>query len=102
MKSYWQEELEKWCPSTPNIIKFDDTKKNERYQQIKTLRKKGGILLTSYSMVTTERMNLTDLSYDCIIVDEGHKAKSKNTQFRRDITSLKVKGHRVILSGTPL
>lgn len=37
-----------------------------------------------------------------IVIDEGHKAKNKNTQFRRDITSLKVKGHRVILSGTPL
>ena len=69
---------------------------------MKSLRKKGGILVTSYAMITTERMNLTDMRYDIIVVDEGHKAKNKNTQFRRDITSLRVKGHRIILTGTPL
>jgi SNF2 family DNA or RNA helicase len=83
-------------------MQFDDKKKDNRYQQMKKLRKEGGILLTSYSMVSTERINLTDMRYDCIIIDEGHKVKSKNTMFRRDICSLKVKGHRVILSGTPL
>ena len=102
MKSYWEEELNKWCPESPNIMQFDDKKKDNRYQQRKKLRKEGGILLTSYSMVSTERINLTDMRYDCIIVDEGHKVKNKNTQFRRDICSLKVKGHRVVLSGTPL
>ena len=69
---------------------------------MKGIRKEGGILITSYGMVTTEIQTLTDMRYDVIVVDEGHKAKNKNTQFRRDITSLKVKGHRVILSGTPL
>lgn len=102
MKTYWEEELHKWCYDCPNITQFDDKKKANRYDQMKLIRKKGGILVTSYSMVTTERMNLSDMSYDLIIVDEGHKAKNKNTQFRRDITSLRVKGHRIILSGTPL
>ena len=69
---------------------------------MKSLRKQGGILITSYGMVTTESMNLQDIRFDCLIVDEGHKAKNKNTQFRKDISRLKVKGHRVILSGTPL
>jgi SNF2 family DNA or RNA helicase len=45
---------------------------------------------------------MSDIRYDIIIVDEGHKAKNRNTQFRKDMTRLKVKGHRVILSGTPL
>jgi SNF2 family DNA or RNA helicase len=102
MKTYWEEELNKWCIDCPNIIQFDDKKKANRYDQIKKLRKKGGILLTSYSMVTTESMNLTDMKYDIIVVDEGHKAKNKETQFRKDITALRVKGHRIILTGTPL
>ena len=46
---------------------------------MRSLRKKGGILVTSYGMITTERMNLTDMRYDIIIVDEGHKAKNRNT-----------------------
>lgn len=102
MKTYWEEELKKWCPACDNVITFDDKKKDNRYDQMKKLRKNGGILVTSYSMVSTERMNLTDMKYDIIIVDEGHKAKNRNTQFRKDITSLRVKGHRIILTGTPL
>lgn len=102
MKMYWEGELKKWCCDCTNIIQFDDKKKANRYDQMKMIRKKGGILVTSYSMVTTERMNLTDMRYDIIVVDEGHKAKNKNTQFRRDITSLRVRGHRIILTGTPL
>jgi SNF2 family DNA or RNA helicase len=27
MKSYWQQELEKWCYGCPNIIQFEDKKK---------------------------------------------------------------------------
>lgn len=103
MKNYWEEELNKWCSDCgTDIMQFDDKKKSSRYEQMKKLRKLGGILITSYGMVSTEIQNLTDMRYDIIVVDEGHKAKNKNTQFRRDITSLKVKGHRVILSGTPL
>ena len=81
---------------------MDDKKKQNRYDQIKKLRKKGGILVTSYGMITTERLNLSEIRYDVIILDEGHKAKNRNTQFRRDITNLKVKGHRLILTGPPL
>ena len=83
-------------------MQFDDKKKDNRHKQMRSLRKKGGILVTSYGMISSERINLTDMRYDIIIVDEGHKAKNRNTQFRRDISSMKVKGHRVILSGTPL
>jgi SNF2 family DNA or RNA helicase len=30
-------------------------------------------------MVSTERLNLSEIRYDVIILDEGHKAKNKNT-----------------------
>jgi SNF2 family DNA or RNA helicase len=83
-------------------MQFDDKKKDNRRVQMRSLRKKGGILVTSYGMISTERINLTDMRYDIIVVDEGHKAKNKNTLFRRDISELKVKGHRIVLSGTPL
>ena len=53
MKAYWEEELGKWCQDT-RIMQFDDKKKDSRYQQMKSLRREGGILITSYGMVTTE------------------------------------------------
>jgi len=88
MKSYWQSELTNWFSKDEDeeikITLLDDKKKSERYSQIKKLRKEGGILLTSYTMVSTERINLTEVKYDVVIIDEGHKAKNKNTQFRKD------------------
>ena len=69
---------------------------------MRTLRKKGGILVTSYGMVTTEKINLSEMRYDLVVVDEGHKAKNINTELRRNLVALRVKGIRIILSGTPL
>ena len=69
---------------------------------MKTIRRKGGILVTSYGMVTSERINLSELRYDLVVVDEGHKAKNINTELRRNLVALRVKGIRLALSGTPL
>ena len=66
------------------------------------MKKKGGILITSYGMVTSERINLSEMRYDVLVVDEGHKAKNINTELRRNLVALRVKGHRLILTGTPL
>ena len=102
MKAYWQGELAKWCPAAPNVICFEDKKKSEREQQIRLMKKKGGILVTSYGMVTSERLNLSEMRYDVLVVDEGHKAKNINTELRKNLVALRVKGHRLILTGTPL
>lgn len=53
-------------------------------------------------MISSERSNLSDFRYDLLCVDEGHKTKSINTGFRDAICSLRVKGNRIILTGTPL
>jgi len=53
-------------------------------------------------MITSERMNLGDLRYDVLVVDEGHKAKNINTELRKNLVALRVKGSRFILTGTPL
>lgn len=102
MKSYWEGELTKWCPGAPNILSFDNNKKSDREQQIRTLKKHGGILISSYGMVSSEKINLSEMRYDVLVVDEGHKAKNINTELRRNLVALRVKGHRLILSGTPL
>ena len=102
MKVYWETELSKWCPKVDNIMQFDDKKKANRENQMKMLRRKGGILVTSYGMVSSERINLSELRYDLIVVDEGHRAKNINTELRRNLVALRCKGIRLALSGTPL
>jgi SNF2 family DNA or RNA helicase len=83
-------------------MQFDDKKKANRLQQIKTLKKHGGILVTSYGMVTGERINLSELRFDVLCVDEGHRAKNVNTELRKNLVLVRVKGIRLCLSGTPL
>lgn len=53
-------------------------------------------------MVTSERINLLDMRYDVLVVDEGHKASNVKTDLRESLTALRVKGHRLVLTGTPL
>ena len=66
------------------------------------MKKHGGILVTSYGMVTGEKLNLSDLRFDVLCVDEGHRAKNVNTELRKNLVNLRVKGIRLCLSGTPL
>jgi SNF2 family DNA or RNA helicase len=53
-------------------------------------------------MVTSERMNLSDIRFDIVCVDEGHRAKNINTDLRKNLVNLRVKGIRLSLSGTPI
>lgn len=69
---------------------------------MRKLRKQGGVLVTSFGMVTSEKINLSEMKYDVLVVDEGHKAKNINTELRKNLVALRVKGHRLILTGTPL
>lgn len=83
-------------------MQFDDKGRQNREKQIKLLKKEGGILVTSYGMVTGERMNLSDIRFDIVCVDEGHRAKNINTELRKNLVNLRVKGIRLSLSGTPI
>jgi SNF2 family DNA or RNA helicase len=54
-------------------------------------------------MVTSEKINLSDMRYDIVVVlDEGHKMKNVSTELRRNLVPLRTKGHKLILTGTPL
>ena len=101
LKLYWKEEIKKWSKGLSATI-LDGQKKVEREKSIEKIKKKGGILITSFGLVTTERCLLTDIRYDILIMDEGHKAKNVNTELRKNIMRLTVKYHRLLLTGTPL
>jgi SNF2 family DNA or RNA helicase len=58
--------------------------------------------VTSYGMVTGEKINLSEIRFDLVVVDEGHRAKNINTELRRNLVNLRVKGIRLCLSGTPI
>ena len=59
-------------------------------------------MVTSYGMVTGEKINLSEIRFDLVVVDEGHRAKNINTELRKNLVHLRVKGIRLSLSGTPI
>lgn len=59
-------------------------------------------MVTSYGMVTGEKINLSEIRFDLVVVDEGHRAKNINTELRKNLVNLRVKGIRLSLSGTPI
>ena len=59
-------------------------------------------MICSYGVITTSRMHITNLRYDLLVMDEGHKAKNIDTELRSNTMRISVKNHRLLLTGTPL
>ncbi|CAI8599568.1 unnamed protein product [Vicia faba] len=64
-------------------------------------RIKFDVLLTSYEMINLDTTSLKPIKWECMIVDEGHRLKNKDSKL---FSSLKqyITRHRVLLTGTPL
>ena len=63
LKIYWKEEIKKWSKGLSSVI-LDSKKKSEREKAIAKMKKKGGILIISFGLLTTEKSLLTDIRYD--------------------------------------
>lgn len=55
----------------------------------------------SYEEILKNRKQYTNVIYEYIILDEGHKIKNHNTILSRCICELHGK-HKIIVSGTPI
>jgi SNF2 family DNA or RNA helicase len=47
-------------------------------------------------------LNISESSYDIVVIDEGHKAKNDEAIFAKKLKQLRVKGNRILLTGTPI
>ncbi|XP_020591583.1 CHD3-type chromatin-remodeling factor PICKLE-like [Phalaenopsis equestris] len=66
-----------------------------------TKRIKFDVLLTSYEMVNMDSTFLKSINWECMIVDEGHRLKNKESKLFLQLKLFSAK-HRVLLTGTPL
>ncbi|XP_061162866.1 DNA excision repair protein ERCC-6-like [Saccostrea echinata] len=99
----WDKELKKWAPGI-KVESYHGSKK-EKERSLAKIRRKGGILLTSYGLIVTswEMMSQQDgrpFKWDYLILDEGHKIKNptKTTKGVHQIPA----SHRILLTGTPI
>ncbi|XP_024544547.1 CHD3-type chromatin-remodeling factor PICKLE [Selaginella moellendorffii] len=118
----WEREFATWAPDIHIVVyagnakarsvirefeffypKTDKTKKkyySER-KHSKQDRIKFDVLLTSYEMITFDAAILKSIKWECLIVDEGHRLKSKESKLFQTLQNYTTY-HRVLLTGTPL
>ncbi|XP_035694551.1 DNA excision repair protein ERCC-6-like [Branchiostoma floridae] len=101
----WERELEKWSSGEIRVKQFHGTSVRERGRNLERVQRKGGVVLTSYGMVSNNWEQLAKIDYkefvwDYVILDEGHKIKNptKTTKACHAIPAR----NRFILTGTPI
>ncbi|KAK4415413.1 CHD3-type chromatin-remodeling factor PICKLE [Sesamum alatum] len=84
-----------------NQKKSKKKKSGQAVSESKQDRIKFDVLLTSYEMINLDSSSLKPIKWECMIVDEGHRLKNKDSKL---FSSLKqyCSRHRVLLTGTPL
>ncbi|KAI5063399.1 hypothetical protein GOP47_0021946 [Adiantum capillus-veneris] len=70
-------------------------------KQSKQERIKFDVLLTSYEMINFDSTVLKAIKWECLIVDEGHRLKNKDSKLFQTLHQYTTR-HRVLLTGTPL
>ncbi|KAJ6295378.1 hypothetical protein OIU78_023405 [Salix suchowensis] len=119
----WEREFATWAPQMNVVMyvgsaqaravireyEFYYPKKHKKIKkkksgQVVTERKqnriKFDVLLTSYEMINLDTTSLKPINWECMIVDEGHRLKNKDSKL---FISMKqyYSNHRVLLTGTP-
>ncbi|XP_026427276.1 CHD3-type chromatin-remodeling factor PICKLE-like [Papaver somniferum] len=81
--------------------KLKKKKAGQILSESKQDRIKFDVLLTSYEMINLDSASLKPIKWECVIVDEGHRLKNKDSKL---FISLKQysSNHRTLLTGTPL
>ncbi|KAE8056294.1 hypothetical protein FH972_013079 [Carpinus fangiana] len=81
--------------------KIKKKKSGQVFSESKQDRIKFDVLLTSYEMINLDSASLKPIKWECMIVDEGHRLKNKDSKL---FSSMKqyLSRHRVLLTGTPL
>ncbi|KAJ7966246.1 CHD3-type chromatin-remodeling factor PICKLE [Quillaja saponaria] len=120
----WEREFATWAPQMNVVMYFGSSqargviREYEFYypkSQKKIKKKKSGqllsenkqdrikfdVLLTSYEMINFDTSSLKPIKWECMIVDEGHRLKNKDSKLFSSMKQYSSR-HRVLLTGTPL
>ncbi|PQQ21046.1 CHD3-type chromatin-remodeling factor PICKLE [Prunus yedoensis var. nudiflora] len=84
-----------------NHKKIKRKKSGQIVSESKQERIKFDVLLTSYEMINLDSTSLKPIKWECMIVDEGHRLKNKDSKLFSSLQQY-CTSHRVLLTGTPL
>lgn len=100
--SNWVNEFSKWAPHIIKVV-FKGAPA-VRKQLFKDQVETGAfnLLITTYEYIMRDKGSLRKITWQYIIVDEGHRMKNAESKFAQTLGSLYVSKHRLLLTGTPL
>ncbi|PIN15480.1 Chromodomain-helicase DNA-binding protein [Handroanthus impetiginosus] len=115
----WEREFATWAPNM-NVVMYagnakarsvikeheffhpkSDKKGKGKKSESKQSRIKFDVLLASYEMINIDSSFLKPIKWECMIVDEGHRLKNKDSKLFSSLKEFSSR-HRVLLTGTPL
>ncbi|KAL5197445.1 hypothetical protein ABZP36_000957 [Zizania latifolia] len=109
----WMAEFASWAPHL-NVVEYHGSARARsiirQYEwhegdasQIGKIKKshKFNVLLTTYEMVLVDAAYLRSVSWEVLIVDEGHRLKNSSSKLFSLLNTFSFR-HRVLLTGTPL
>uniref|UniRef100_A0A7N0VAQ7 Uncharacterized protein n=1 Tax=Kalanchoe fedtschenkoi TaxID=63787 RepID=A0A7N0VAQ7_KALFE len=110
----WEREFKRWCPSL-SVIKYHGATRTAYSKELRYLSKTGKpppfhALLVCYSLFERhsvqqkdDRKILKRWKWSCVLMDEAHALKDKNSYRWKNLTSLARNAEqRLMLTGTPL
>ncbi|XP_045890721.1 DNA excision repair protein ERCC-6-like [Micropterus dolomieu] len=101
----WTKEFAKWTPGM-RVTEFHGTSKGERTRNLERVQRRGGVIITTYTMLMNNWQQLSsyhgrEFTWDYMILDEAHKIKTSSTKTAKSASAIPSK-HRVLLTGTPV
>lgn len=100
--SNWVNEFNKWAPDIIKVVYKGAPDERRRIFKEEVESQKLNVLLTTYEYIMRDRTSLRKLSWQYIIVDEGHRMKNAQSKFAMTLGNAYQSRHRILLTGTPL
>ncbi|XP_043228356.1 DNA excision repair protein ERCC-6-like isoform X1 [Amphibalanus amphitrite] len=98
----WVAELHRWWPPLRVAVLHESgSHAGSRTGLIRQMGSRRGVLLASYSAMTSHKEALVAQDWHYVILDEGHKIRNPDAQVTLAVKQVRTP-HRVILSGSPL
>jgi superfamily II DNA or RNA helicase len=100
--SNWVNEFNKWAPEIIKVVYKGTPDERKRIFKEEIESHLLNALITTYEYIMKDKSSLKKLTWQYIIVDEGHRMKNAQSKFAQTLGTTYNSKHRILLTGTPL
>eukprot|EP00826_Nyctotherus_ovalis_P008288 TRINITY_DN1213_c0_g2_i3.p1 TRINITY_DN1213_c0_g2~~TRINITY_DN1213_c0_g2_i3.p1 ORF type:complete len:1111 (+),score=439.87 TRINITY_DN1213_c0_g2_i3:84-3416(+) len=97
----WDMEIDRWCAKIKKLIYKGDPATRKHLANLMHYEK-FNVILTTYEYIIKDKNLLSRISWQYIVVDEGHRMKNYKCKFAMILGQQYQSAHRLLLTGTPL